>query len=204
MTDSSNTDNVKERKDLYKYMHSHTKNIGENRTTLEKVLYDNGEVLSIKLFKKSGDKLVKVTIKQTDKDIFGVRLKKNDDVTEKNMNMKDLKKYLSDNKDFSFASDYISKEMSDFREKLKGKQSGGAHCFEEAEPKKKSKKKKSKKKKSKKKVSRKKSRKKASRKKASRKKVSRKKASRKKASRKKASRKKVSRKKASRKKSRKY
>ena len=201
MTDSSNTENVKERKDLYKYMHSHTKNIGENRTTLEKVLYDNGEVLSIKLFKKSGDKLVKVTIKQTAKDTFGVRLKKNDDVSEKNMNMKDLKKYLSDNKDFSFASDYISKEMPDFREKLKGKQSGGAHCFEDTEPKKKSKKKISRKK-SKKKVSRKKSRKKGSRKK-SRKKVSRKK-SRKKGSKKKASRKKASRKKASRKKSRKY
>ena len=39
--------------------------------------------------------------------------------------MKDLKKYLGDNKDMKFALDYLNKDMASFREKFNKNQSGG-------------------------------------------------------------------------------
>jgi hypothetical protein len=183
MTDSETSDKVK--KNLFKFMNSHTKNIGDVRNTLEQVLYDNGETLSIKLFNKKSDKVVKVTIKQISDDKFGIRIKKNEDVSEKEINMKELKKYLGDNKDMTFALNYINKDMTTFRDKLKKSQTGGA------------KKRKSSKKKGSRKKSKKGSRKKS--KKGSRKKRSKKKGTKKKS--KKGSRKKS--KKGSRKKSKK-
>ena len=176
MTDSD-TSQDKVKKNLFKFMNSHTTNVGDDRNTLEQVIYDNGEILSIKLFNKKKDKVVKVTIKQIKDDTFGVRVKKNEDVSEKEMNMKELKKYLSDNKDFMFAINYINKEMESFRDKLKKSQSGGAK-------------------------KRKGSKKKGSKKKGSKKKGSKKKGSKKKKSKKKRSKKKGSRK-GTRKKSRK-
>ena len=182
MTDSDKSqDTVK--KNLFKFINSTTKNMGDARHTLEQVLYDTGEILSIKLFHKKNTKIVKVTIKQLSDDKFGVRVKKDDDVSEKEMNLKDLKKYLSDNKDFSFALDYINKDMSSFRTKLKTIQKGGGNCYSD------SKKKRSKKKSSKRKASKRKgSKRKGSKKKASKRKGSKRKASKKRS--KKASRKK--------------
>ena len=185
MADSDTSDKVK--KNLFKFTNSHTKNIGDDRNTLEQVIYDNGETLSIKLFNKKKDKVVKVTIKQISDDKFGIRVKKNEDVSEKEMNMKELKKYLSDNKDFMFALNYINKDMATFRDKSKKLQTGGA------------KKRKGSKKKGSKKKSKKGSKKKGSKKKCSKKKRSKKKGTRKKS--RKGSRKKS--RKGSRKKSRK-
>ena len=167
MTESDNSQD-KVKKNLFKFMNSHTTNVGDDRNTLEQVIYDNGEILSIKLFNKKKDKVVKVTIKQISNDNFGVRVKKNEDVSEKEMNMKELKKYLSDNKDFMFAINYINKDMASFRDKLKKSQSGGAKkrkgSKKKGSKKKGSKKKGSKKKKSKKKRSKKKGSRKGSRK----------------------------------------
>ena len=124
MTDSEENQE-KVRKDLYKFMNSHTKNVGDKRHTIEQILFDNGKVLSIKFFHKLNDKVVKVTVKQLEADKFGVRIKKGEDVSEKELSMKDLKKYLGDNKDMKFALDYLNKDMASFREKFNKNQSGG-------------------------------------------------------------------------------
>jgi len=176
--EESDTSQDKVKKNLFKFTNSHTKNIGDVRNTLEQVLYDNGNTLSIKLFNKKSDKVVKITIKQISDDKFGIRVKKNDDVSEKEINLKELKKYLGENKDLTFALNYINKDMATFRDKLKKTQAGGAK-------------------------KRKGSKKKGSKKKGSKKKGSKKKGSKKKGSKKKGSKKKRSKKKGTRKKSRK-
>ena len=118
----------KKSSNLYKYVKTHTNNIGDSRETLEQMLYDGDKGMTIKLFqrKKTGDKdnVLKITIKELGDDKYGVRIKKNDKEEEKEMTMAKLKKYLSEEKNLSFAVNYINKEMEDFRKKLKS-QSGG-------------------------------------------------------------------------------
>ena len=118
----------KKSSNLYKYLKTHTNNVGDSRETLEQILFDGDKGMTIKLFqrKKSGDKdvVLKVTIKEISDDKYGVRIKKNDKEEEKEMNLAKLKKFLQENKDMEFALTYITKDMEKFRKRLKP-QSGG-------------------------------------------------------------------------------
>jgi len=118
----------KKSSNLYKFLKTHTNNVGDSRETLEQILFDGDKGMTIKLFqrKKSGDKdvVLKVTIKEVGDDKYGVRIKKNDKEEEKELSLSKLKKFLEENKDMEFALTYINKDMDKFRKRLKP-QSGG-------------------------------------------------------------------------------
>ena len=180
-SDSNNTETSKSNS-LYRYVHSNTYNTGKMRTTLEKMLIDGDKGLSIKFFKRNKvddkDTVLKVTIKEVGPDKFGVRVKKNDVVDEKEFDTAKLKKFLSENKDMDYALDYINKEMKKFRENKKKAMDGGARKKRKSSKRKSSKRKSSKRRTSKRKTSKRKS----SKRKSSKRKSSKRKSTKRKSS----------------------
>ena len=153
---------------LYKKVNSSTTNTHKKRQTLEKQVFDGPKGMTAKLFQKEDDKVLKVSIKELDKDKFGIRISKNKKTEEKELNMKDLVKFLKGNKDLDFVLKYVENDMEKFRKNIKDKEMSGG-----------GKRRKSSKKTSKKKVSKRKGSKKVSKRKGS-KKVSKRKASKRK------------------------
>ena len=100
----------------YRYEHSSSYTLDNKKYLVRENFIDGEKGLALTYIKKDGEKFYRINVKETSKDVFSVKIKKNEDAESvEELNLAKFKKLLQTNKDLEFVKKYFENDRGKYK-----------------------------------------------------------------------------------------